>query len=239
LPTYTAWACIRFPRLNPCVNSINIRRLWSVRNLQADNVAFHYTVVARISDIFLGLYRQQCNISIWIMSSTSRESNRWNSWSLGSSGMLCSVTSQKSERLNYTSAEAWNIAGESVFFPDGAYCGDRSSWTWYVKKCHWKPIPYVKINHKREEPSKHYAHKIISHNNKPICIRVNKAKVPWKTLAYENVLIYYVYRVCHFSLNTVQDRHQLSCVPWRWTSEPQPDTKWSHTTFRAMLPPRH
>jgi len=54
------------------------RRLRSVRNLQADNVALHYTAVARISDTFIGLYRQQCNISIW-MSSRSRklESNGW------------------------------------------------------------------------------------------------------------------------------------------------------------------
>ena len=163
LPTYTAWVCIRFPRLNLCVNSINIRRLRSVRNLQADNVAFHYTVAARISDIFLGLYRQQCNISIW-MSSRSRkvESNRWISWSLGSSGMLRSVTSQKSEWLNYTAAEAWYISGESVFFLVGTDCGDRNSWTWYVKRSHWKPILYVKINYKRDDPNKHYAHKIIT-----------------------------------------------------------------------------
>jgi len=164
LPTYTAWVCIRFPGLNLCVNSINIRRLCSMWNLQADNVAFHYTVVERISDIFLGLYRQQRNISIWIMSSRSRklESNRWISWSLGSSGMLRSVTSRKSEGLNYTSAEAWNIAGEGVFFLDGADCVDRNSWTWYLKKCHWKLIPYVKINYKGEEPSEHCAHKVIT-----------------------------------------------------------------------------
>jgi hypothetical protein len=140
LPTYTAWVCIRFSRLSLCANSINIRRLRSVRNLQADNVSFHYTVVARISDIFLGLYRQQCNVAIWIMSSRSRklECNRWISWSLGSSGMLRSVAFQKSESLNYTTAEAWNIAVKGVFFLDGADCGDRNSWTWYVKKCNWK-----------------------------------------------------------------------------------------------------
>jgi hypothetical protein len=191
LPAYTAWVCIGFPRLNLCVNSIDIRRLRSVRNLQADNVAFHYTVVARISDILLGLYRQQCNISIWLMSSRSRklESNRWISWSLGFSGTLRSVTSQKSERLNYTSAEARNIAGESVFFLDGADCGDRNSWTWYVKKTIESRYPTSKFITKERRQVNITHTRLSRHNNTPARIRVNKAKVTWKTLAYENVWI--------------------------------------------------
>jgi hypothetical protein len=180
----------RGPRLNLCVNSIDIRRLRSVRNLQADNVAFHYTVVARISDILRGLYRQQCNISIWLMPSRSRklESNRWISWCLGSSGILRSVTSQKSERLNYTLAEAWNIAGESVFFHDGADCGDRNSWTRYAKKATESRYPTSKLITK-DRSQVNTAHTRSRHNNTPARIRVNKAKATWKTLAYEDVWI--------------------------------------------------
>ena len=98
------------------------------------------------------------------MSSISRklDSNRWIWWSLDSSGMLRSVTSQKSEYLNKTAAETWYTAGENVFFLDGEVCGDRNSWTWYVKNYHLKLIPYVKIHYKREDPSKHYAHKVIT-----------------------------------------------------------------------------